>query len=458
MALNLTTALANYTPANGDYPYGSAKDATGGSDGSEYKAVRANDVFGFQQALLKAAGILPSGNADKVGGSQYLQSVNTMAGGAASFYADSGAANAYVLSLPSDVEGAPAVFDGQDLFFIASADNTGACTVNPLGYGAISIKKDDGSTDPDAGQISSTKINWLKYDANLSVFRIFSIFEQGAATDTSPARYQVTKSGHGFTVGKALKFSGPTVNDFSLAQADSLSNAAHVWVVVEVIDTDNYVIQQNGHVTGLTGGVAGSVGYVSESSAGVITTTAPTLIEKAVIFWFSATEGFLFNHPIKDLNTTSTSILQVQDRRASGTAGSIPTGGGVWDTRVLNTVVTNNISGASVSSNHVTLPAGTYRIEAYGFCSQIEYSKGRLRNTTDNSTTINGTSTQSNASTSGAREDGTFVFLKGEFAIASTKNFEFQQYVTTTSAARTFGQPVTSGDPEVYLDMVIEKV
>ena len=78
MAIDLTTNasfVGRHTPASPDYPHGSAKDETapGAGDGSPYILSRADDIFGFQQALLEGAGITPSGNADTALVSQYLE-------------------------------------------------------------------------------------------------------------------------------------------------------------------------------------------------------------------------------------------------------------------------------------------------------------------------------------------------------------------------------------------------
>lgn len=64
------------------YPEGKARDVSTPSalDGTPWVALLLNDLFGFQQALLKAASpqIVPSGSPDKVGASQYLQALNSI--------------------------------------------------------------------------------------------------------------------------------------------------------------------------------------------------------------------------------------------------------------------------------------------------------------------------------------------------------------------------------------------
>lgn len=88
MALDPKTLLAaneiDVTDPVG-YPLGKAKDVTdpldpGSIDGTPWKKEIINDIFGFQQAILDAAGVAPSGNADKVGASQYLDALLTLGG------------------------------------------------------------------------------------------------------------------------------------------------------------------------------------------------------------------------------------------------------------------------------------------------------------------------------------------------------------------------------------------
>ena len=60
----------------------------------------------------------------------------------------------------------------------------------------------------------------------------------------------VNQIAHGFTVSQILKFNG---TDYSLAQADTQANLG-IWMVVQVIDVNNYVIASSGYISGLSGG------------------------------------------------------------------------------------------------------------------------------------------------------------------------------------------------------------
>ncbi len=67
MAINPASQYPGQTaPASTDYPYGSARDVSspGAGDGTPLQQAWVNDWFGFQQRVLQAAGITPSGNPD----------------------------------------------------------------------------------------------------------------------------------------------------------------------------------------------------------------------------------------------------------------------------------------------------------------------------------------------------------------------------------------------------------
>lgn len=83
MAINPSTngtMSGRITAADANYPYGSSKDETspGAGDGTPYFKARADDIFGFQQSLLDEASIVPSGNADNKGTSQYKEAIRTI--------------------------------------------------------------------------------------------------------------------------------------------------------------------------------------------------------------------------------------------------------------------------------------------------------------------------------------------------------------------------------------------
>lgn len=165
---------------------------------------------------------------------------------------------------------------------------------------------------------------------------------------------------------------------------------------------------------------------------------------------FAGTSSKIIN--AATLATFNQSILWVREEQASGTAGGTFTSG-AWRTRTLNTVKQNGISGASLASNQITLPAGTYTIEAILPTLNTNSSQGRLQNITDTSTSIIGQSGVTGITSGG------FVFVRGIFTVPSstTKAFEIQHQCTTTRATDGFGFPSSLGT-EVYTEVVIKKI
>lgn len=153
-------------------------------------------------------------------------------------------------------------------------------------------------------------------------------------------------------------------------------------------------------------------------------------------------------------NKIGINLIHVRDEKASGTAGGTFTAG-AWQTRTLNTVSTNTLTGSSLASNQITLPAGTYDVFARAPGYVVSYHQAKLRNVTDGSDAIIGTT--ENSGSSEAKTTTSFVI--GRFTIAGTKAFELQHYCSpTTVATYGFGYPVNFGVIEVYAEIQIRRV
>lgn len=136
------------------------------------------------------------------------------------------------------------------------------------------------------------------------------------------------------------------------------------------------------------------------------------------------------------------------DEKTNGTAGGTQTSGSFL-TRDLNTTQYNNITGASLSSNQVTLAAGTYYIDAM---SPQKGSNGALRwyNITDSSVAVAGMSNYF---------EGWGEFkLFGYFTIAASKVFELQYRASSTEAGNGLGVAKSFSIPEVYAMVSLVKV
>lgn len=147
-------------------------------------------------------------------------------------------------------------------------------------------------------------------------------------------------------------------------------------------------------------------------------------------------------------------VLAVQDQKANGTAGGAAVAT-TWTGRVLNTVVANTIANASLAANQITLPAGTYRIDAASqFFNLAARVRLRLRNTTGGATLLLG------ACSFSAAGQGLEISLGGQFTLAATSVLELQYWSAAAVATNGLGveSSSTGGENEVFTSVVIEKI
>jgi hypothetical protein len=146
-------------------------------------------------------------------------------------------------------------------------------------------------------------------------------------------------------------------------------------------------------------------------------------------------------------------IAYLKDVKASGNAGGTFTSGS-YQTRTLNTLE-GDASFVGLAANQFTLQAGTYHIEVSAPAGFVNGHKAKLRNITDSSDTLMGSteydSTVDNYTQTRSRVDGTF-------SITTTKTFEIQHRCETTKATDGFGASQTFGDNNVFTVVKLTKV
>lgn len=147
------------------------------------------------------------------------------------------------------------------------------------------------------------------------------------------------------------------------------------------------------------------------------------------------------------------SALHVQDQKSTGTEGGAASATTVH-TRVLNTVVTNSITGASLSSNQITLAAGTYEIWASCPGHDIGRHRAIWYNVTDAAIELLGP----NAFIGTGDNSETHAIIESRFTIAGTKTFELRHYGQSAKATLGLGVAVSDGNVEVYANVFILKI
>jgi hypothetical protein len=150
---------------------------------------------------------------------------------------------------------------------------------------------------------------------------------------------------------------------------------------------------------------------------------------------------------------TAITTATFRDEKSSGTPGGTFTTGS-WLTRDLNTSQFNNITSASLASNQITLPAGTYNIFITAPCFGVGHQQARLYNITDSAAAVLGAS---NYTRDGATATSSYGLAAGTFTITGTKVFEVQHRCDVTGTSNGFGVEVSWGT-EVYASVTIEKV
>lgn len=133
----------------------------------------------------------------------------------------------------------------------------------------------------------------------------------------------------------------------------------------------------------------------------------------------------------------NSNYLQYRDQKAQNTAGGTFTSG-AWQTRDLTTEVSDVGGFGALSSNQITLAAGTYLIRASAPGWKVNRHQLRLQNVTDASTVLigQGTYTFDNGAGDGSQSLAT---LQGLFTIAASKALELQHQCQTTVATKGFG-------------------
>jgi len=118
----------------------------------------------------------------------------------------------------------------------------------------------------------------------------------GSADQT---QVDVAQSSHGLSVGDVIRSSGSD-DSYTKALATTAANAEVTGIVKTVTDSNNFTMVTNGHLTtaaAVPNNTAGTVLFLSPSTAGALTTTEPTTegqISKPVAIITNANDSMLF--------------------------------------------------------------------------------------------------------------------------------------------------------------------
>jgi len=148
-------------------------------------------------------------------------------------------------------------------------------------------------------------------------------------------------------------------------------------------------------------------------------------------------------------------LLDIRDEKTANYNGGTFTAG-AWRTRDLTTVKTNEITGASLGSNQITLPAGDYWAVANAPAHAVNKHRLRLYDTTNSAIKVIGSSNFEGAAVNAT----THAFLAGRFTLSGQAVLELQHYGQTTKSSNGYGN-MDGGDfgsVEVFAHINIWKV
>lgn len=144
-------------------------------------------------------------------------------------------------------------------------------------------------------------------------------------------------------------------------------------------------------------------------------------------------------------------FIKVSNQQTSGTNGG-SLNSGAWRVLTLNTKDTDTAAIATLASNQISLPSGTYLVDGfipvYGAGTGLQV---RLQNITDATTILSGTSVYMNAGGT------TIVPIKGLFTISGTKTIEFQAQIGSSVGTTAQGQSSSLGT-EIYAQLCFYKI
>jgi len=359
----------------------------------------------LENAVTASDQTLDEGNENQLG-----EAMGRYGSGGADFYQDSGAVNAYILTGVGSFIKPAVYFDGMSVKFYTANTNTGPSTINVASIGVKDLVLTDGSALV-GGEVIAGSLIIATYDLASDKVRLNPI----ADLSSPPAIGDATPNSIDGTIIKAnTRFEGPlgSTNPAAVKATTFEGNAGGT--TINEFSTDGTL-------------------------AGDSDDAVPT--EQAV------------KAAIAGLSVFGNQLLHVQDQKSTGTNGGTFTSG-AEQTRDLNTVLTNEITGASLSSNQITLPAGTYYIDASAPSFNVGTDRAKLRDITGGADLLTGTS----EGTFGFTGPQVRSFISGRFTLSVASLLEIQHRGSVTQGTSGFGVSGNFGPHEVYTDVKIWKV
>jgi len=350
--------------------------------------------------------------------------------------------------------------------------NTGAASLDINGVGAVDIKKHNDQALV-AGDIEANSVHTLVYNSTGPKFDLHSPannfplpVEAGGTGATSLDALAKIASSNTFTADQTITSTdagqvGPTLkfyhNSASPAASDGVgyvtfngkdaagNETTYAKVFGEIVDTTD--TSEDGRLAVQTV-IAGSLASRAYIGAGIYTPNATGGDRGADTINASA----IYDDGVQ---IVAPSIALYQNQQTSGTAGpNLSTGS--WQTYPLTTEVYDPDGIGSLSSNQITLGAGTYEVYASASIQGISGPgvstwRARLYNATDTAAIVQGPQTGA----LGTAVAGN-VHVFGYFTLAGAKAIELQIYMASGDAGAITA--MNTGDSEIYASVHVRKI
>ena len=154
---------------------------------------------------------------------------------------------------------------------------------------------------------------------------------------------------------------------------------------------------------------------------------------------------------LNDVLDNFADIAIFNETQASGTEGGTFTSGS-FVKRTLNTTVVNNITGCSIASSVITLPAGTYYFSGRAPAFNVLGHQARIQDTTAATTVQLGTTMYVSNNNTG------IALVEGVVTISASTNFELQHRCSSTVSTNGFGAAQSFGVGEIYSQLQIRRI
>jgi hypothetical protein len=175
-----------------------------------------------------------------------------------------------------------------------------------------------------------------------------------------PICSEVRQVAHGFTVGQAVYNTGSV---WALAESNAIGTLG-IGVVI-VSSTDHFIVCFEGPVTGLSGLTAGQYYFVSDATAGLLTSTEPvstTSFSNPLLFAVTTTTGVVISSRPSSIGATSSPVVVNTSIGVTAAAGQYifaNTGGGGFTVTLpaasANTGLSITVKKVSTDGNTVTI-------------------------------------------------------------------------------------------------------